>query len=520
VAALRDGRPARAAWSALPGEDWPTALAQLAGAELAAGRGSILIVPDARDLARVDAALKAELGPARHVALSAELGPQARYRRWLAVRRGGVQVVAGTRAAAYAPVGNLGLLAIWDDGDDLHAEQRAPYPHVRDVLALRSTLERSALLIGGYARTVEAQLLLDSGWARAIAADRAVLRAAAPRVRAVGDDVELARDPGATAARLPSLAWRTAREALALDRPVLIQVPRRGHLAALSCRNDGAPARCPTCAGPLSAASATAPMQCRWCGRIAVDWSCPVCGRRALRAGVIGSARTAEELGRAFPDTAVRLSGGDAVLDRVPDEPALVVATPGAEPAVGDSPGDGPGYGAALLLDGWALLGRPDLRAAEETLRRWMAAAALVRAGGPVIVGADAAVPAVQALIRWDPGAFAARELSERAELGFPPAVRMAALTGQPAALRQLVDTARQVAESTQLPPDAELLGPVPAPSRRGDRDDQAIERLLIRVPRPQGAQLAAALHAAAAIRSARKAPDPVRIELDPQQLA
>ena len=44
--------------------------------------------------------------------------------------------------------------------------------------------------------------------------------------------------------------------------------------------------------------------------------------------------------------------------------PALVVATPGAEPqAVG-------GYAAALLLDGWMLLGRPSLRAAEEAFLR------------------------------------------------------------------------------------------------------------------------------------------------------
>ena len=44
------------------------------------------------------------LGPGRHVALSADLGPAERYRRWLAVRRGRVRVVIGTRAAAFAPV--------------------------------------------------------------------------------------------------------------------------------------------------------------------------------------------------------------------------------------------------------------------------------------------------------------------------------------------------------------------------------------------------------------------------------
>jgi primosomal protein N' (replication factor Y) len=217
-----------------------------------------------------------------------------------------------------------------------------------------------------------------------------------------------------------------------------------------------------------------------------------------MRAVVVGAQRTAEELGRAFPGVAIRLSGRDHVLDTVPDEAAVVVATPGAEPACAG------GYGAALLLDGWALLSRPDLRAAEETLRRWANAAALVRAGAPVIVGADAGVPAVQALIRWDAAGFAARELSERGELGFPPATRMAAITGAPAAVAETVHAAR-------LPPDAQVNGPVPL--------DGDAERVLIRVRRADGLELAQALKAAAALRSARRAAEPVRIVLDPAEL-
>jgi primosomal protein N' (replication factor Y) len=502
--AVRDGRPARAAWTALPDEDWPARLAEAALAALAGGRGSLLVVPDARDLARVDAALTQVLGRGRHVCLAAGLGPSARYRRWLAVRRGDVRVVAGTRAAAYAPVRDLGLAAIWDDGDDVLAEQRAPYPHVRDVLVLRSARPGTALLLGGLTRTAETAQLVAAGWAHSIAAPRSVLRAVAPRVRPTGDDVELARDPGAVAARLPSLAWRTARQALEAGDPVLVQVPRTGHLGGLSCRFDGTPARCAHCHGPLRSRSTQSAPTCGWCARPAADWACPECGRSQLRAGVVGAARTAEELGRAFPGATVRQSGGDAVLDTVPDGPALVVATPGAEPR---APG---GYGAALLLDGWALLGRPDLRAGEETLRRWLGAASLVRPGGQVVVAADAAIPAVQALVRWDPAGYAERELAERMELRFPPAVRMAALTGQPGAARDLLSVAR-------LPEPHELLGPVPMAAEPGRVGDAPPERMLVRVPRSEGAALAAALHAAAATRSARKAPDAVRIELDPR---
>ena len=100
-------------------------------------------------------------------------GPAERYRRWLAVRRGSIRAVIGTRAAAYAPVADLGLLAIWDDGDDLHDEPRAPYANTRDVLVLRSAQTGAALLVGGYARTPEAQQLVASGWAHEIVADRA-----------------------------------------------------------------------------------------------------------------------------------------------------------------------------------------------------------------------------------------------------------------------------------------------------------------------------------------------------------
>jgi primosomal protein N' (replication factor Y) len=497
LGAVASGRPARAVWNVLPGDDWPARLAEAAGTALAGGRGSITVVPDARDVARVDAAMTAVLGAGRHVALTADLGPSQRYRRWLAVRRGQVKVGVGTRAAAYAPVSDLGLLAIWADGDDLHAEPRAPYPHARDVLVLRSAQVGAPLLIAGHARTAEAQQLVETGWAHEVIAERAVLRAAAPRAVAIGDDVEQARDPAASAARLPSLAWRTARSAHETG-PVLVQVPRRGYVPALACVRDRTPARCATCSGPLAAGGRNAVPACRWCGRPATDWTCPVCGGRAMRASVVGSTRTAEELGRAFPGVPVRTSGGDRVLASVDGRPALVVATPGAEPVA-----DG-GYAAALLLDGWALLSRADLRAGEETVRRWANAAALVRPQAPVVIGADASVPAVQAMVRWDPAGHAARELAERAELGFSPAVRMASVTGSAAAVAEVLAAAA-------LPSDAQVIGPVPS--------DKDTERVLVRVSRASGAALAAALKTAAASRSARKSAEPVRIVLDPVEL-
>jgi primosomal protein N' (replication factor Y) (superfamily II helicase) len=512
LAALAGGRAPRAAWSALPGPHWPEEIAVAAATASAAGKGTLIVVPDARDLALVDAALADVLGPGRHVCLSAGLGPAERYRRWLAVARGQVRVVAGTRSAMFAPVAGLGLVVIWDDGDDLHAEPRAPYPHVREVLALRAHRSQAAALLGGFARTTEVTQLVDSGWAAALTADRATVRRCAPRITAAGDDAELARDEAARSARIPGLALRTAREALASG-PVLFQVPRRGYVVAVACERCGARARCLACGGPLALPGAGAAAQCGWCGKHAPP-RCAECGQPGLRALVIGAGRTAEELGRAFPAASVRTSGGAEVLAEVGSEPAVIVATPGAEPRASG------GYAAAVLLDGWALLGRASLRASEEALRRWLNAAALVRAagsgadGGSVVVVAESTLAPVQALVRWDPVTQAERELAERRELRFPPAVRVAALTGPRRAVQDVVAGA-------ELPAGAEVLGPVPAPDGRSDQEqgEAAAVRVLVRVDRRSGTALACALRAAQAIRTARKDSGVVRLQLDPAEL-
>jgi primosomal protein N' (replication factor Y) len=212
---------------------------------------------------------------------------------------------------------------------------------------------------------------------------------------------------------------------------------------------------------------------------------------------VVGARRTAEELGRAFPSTPVVASGGDHVVDTVPGRPAIVVATPGAEP-VAES-----GYAAVLLLDTWLPLARADLRAEEEALRRWLNAAGLVTPGGSVLVVGDPAHPTLQALVRWDPSGHARREAAARAEAHLPPASRMASITGDPGAVDDAVTL-------LDRPPGTEVLGPVGL--------DDGESRIVVRVPRPHGAALARALGEVQRVRAARKL-DPVRIQVDPVTL-
>lgn len=514
--ALREGGRPRAAWQVIPSSepsgDWATGLASAARATLQGGRGSVLIVPDHRDLQRLRAACAQVLGEGAFVELTAELGPAARYRAYLAALRGSVRVVIGTRAAAFAPVGELGLVALLDDGDDLLSEPRAPYPHARDVLALRASAANAGALFAGYSRTAEIQQWLDRRWLRELAADSGHVRHTAPRVRVTADsDFALERDPVAKSARMPREVFELMRGALPQG-PVLVQVPRAGYQLALVCQSCREPARCTFCEGPVQTrrhatavpGSVIAPPSCSWCGRLQVAWSCRICGSTSLRAPVVGAERTAEELGKAFPGTPVRQSRGGTVLDSVPGTPAIVVATPGAEP-----PADG-GYAGAVLLDTALLLLRSDLRASEEALRRWLNAVALVRGGadgGSVIAAGESSSRALQALVRLDPGGLARRELEERGEAHFPPAVKMVVVEGRSESLTEFT-------ELVQLPPDAELLGPVELGLQ--PHTDLVLHRLTLRAPLAEGTALVKAVKDVTAIRSARKSDGALRVRVDP----
>lgn len=474
VAVLDDG--GRAAVEAVPqlrdgGEAWAQLLAASATRMLAAGRSSILIVPDHRDLDRLLTALES-LVPGESVVRydSRQTNPD-RYRGFLRTLEESPCIVVGNRSAVYAPV-EAGLVAVWDDGDPLLGEQLAPYVNARDAALLRQELEQSALLFAGHTRTTDVERLVAHGWLRDVRAARRVL----PKV--VLSTPQEMEQPAAQ--RMPSSAFLAARAAAA-EGPVLVQVSRPGFSPSLVCAECRAPARCPHCGGPLGARHRGAVPVCGWCGRSARAWACPACSSTKLRLASSGSERTADELGRAFPGIRVIVADSAHPVERVDAKPALVVATRGAEPLAAG------GYRAVVLLDGPRMLQAPDLRIGEACLRWWSNAAALAAPGAPIhLVGVSGAVG--MALATWNQAGYARSELESRAPLHMPPTARVALVEGSAAAVSRALVALGELA----LPADA-VLGPVPVDSE----DVPPRVRALVRFDYGAGSRVATVLRAA-----------------------
>lgn len=494
-----EGPVPRASLTLDAADTW-TDVAADAIADLDPARGALVIAPDQRDVARLSRVLD-ERG-IEHEILAGTEGPEKRYRTFRRILRGATRVVLGNRSAAFAPVQDLALVICWDEADDLLEEPRAPYPHTRTVLQCRSAEERCALLFLSASDSVTLRALADRGYLARLEPVPAPVTAVRPRIVAM-DEYLREREGPSGRSRLPQEAMRVIRRGLERG-PVLVQVPRSGYVPAIACTFCRTRALCPHCSAPLSLSGRHGPLHCRVCGRREDGYRCPECDRTEVRAMVVGSARTAEELHRAFPDAPLKVAGGahGPLEDDAVPETAIIVATPGAEPAPRDR------YAACLLLDADALLGRAAFDADVEAVRRWRGAISLVRSaedGGEVLVVGTSTLPAIRDLVAHRSSFFLDRVLDDRHELDLPPFSRVAEIVGDREACRAFL-------ESVELPDGTDVFGPVDLEGP----DSAGRARAVVRLEPARSRQLADALRAGIAARSARKAKGSLRVRLDP----
>lgn len=465
LGAIVGGQSPRIVWQALPGmvgsaPRWMLQLRDLIAAAITSHRRAIVVLPAQRDVQRVIDLCEA-IG-LRALAAGSANQPASRWRAFTLSLLGHVDVVVGTRSAVWAPQPDLGVTIVVDDADPLLREQHAPRPEAWRIAAART----GASVYLSLARSPRAQLLVERGEAISVTPTRAQLKTCGARVIVGDDDAPIST-------RLPTRVFQVAREALARG-PVLFVVPRAGYVKYLRCSGCGEQLRCPTCAGPLHA-SGGGQLQCGWGGHLVSAWQCPSCKATSWRASAIGSERTAEELGRAFHGVPVRVSGRrTGIIGQVDAKPAIVVATPGAEPIASG------GYAAGVVLDGAVLSSRTELEATDRITTQLARAWALIRADATFVLSGHLDEAVAQALIRADFPNFAARTLNERAELHLPPVATMAALVSARASLGEVATRLQNEIA------DVEILGPLAV--------DEQTDRLYARVPPASSAKLREAI--------------------------
>lgn len=433
------------------GPNWAKKLAKQASAQFELGNSTILCVPDLADIRILEGALAGF--NVEFASMHSELKGSESYSVFLRSLQSSPIVLIGNRNALFAPVHNLGLIALWDDGDHSHIQQQSPYIHSRDIALMRAQIDNCSIHFAAHVRSTEISRLVQIGYLK--------------------DQTEVFALPkvanSESAQRLDTAAWLAIREASATG-PVLVQVAAKGNSTSLYCSTCSERASCSDCNGPLWINEKNQ-NTCRWCNRISIDARCGECGAQKFRQGRAGATRTSAEIGKMFPGTKILTSSGPERLQQVDDKPKVVVSTPGAEPVAAG------GYKAVVLLDADQLLRRDTMRATEDAVRAWSNAIALMSPQGrALIVGLSGRLATDLSL--WNQAEIASRELESRIELGLPPALRVATIVADRARLEEC-SAAISAIEGV------EIFGP-------SMRDGQL--RLLIKFSFSAGAKLSEAL--------------------------
>ena len=438
--------------------DWCWLFLRAAVQAIQAGKSALLIVPE-RDQINQLAALLSSMGLQNLI--STWLPGAKKSDRFTNFHRALIQdksIVIGSRSAIYAPVRNLGVIALFDDGDDSLREQGSPYTHAREIALMRATDDVKLLFAANY-RSLEIQRLVEIGYLK---------------------DMEMKLPPARIsysppAQRLDAASFKLMREALEVG-PVLVLIPRKGNSATVYCAGCDQRLACNNCKGPIWE-NEKGEYRCRVCQGI--SHSCAACGSNKLRRGRTGSTRTAAEFGKAFPGITISEFTSDTKPTAIKKSKHLILATPGSAPRVQL------GYAALLILDSDVWLAMPQLRSEQTAVRDWMEAIELLSDTGRAhIAGVDQDLG--QALSLGQHRALAASAFREVNSLSLPPAARIATLEGTQDTITQALDVANR-AGATVL---------------RSNLSDSA--SALIRFSYSQGAEVSASLKALALKTNAR----------------
>ena len=397
---------------------------------LDAGRSSILLVPEIGLTPAVAADLHQVFGDEVAI-LHSGLSDAERAEQWHRIRRGEARVVAGTRSAVFAPVGDLALIIVDEEQDSSYKQEETPRYHARDVAVMRAKMAGAGatVVLGSATPSLESYYNAKKNkYALVELPDRVEMRPL-PEVEIVDMRQEF-QETGQEQVISRKLA-EEIRERLEKKEQVMVLLNRRGYSPVVLCRACGKTLQCKNCAVSMTHHKRDGKMECHYCGHVEhIPDKCALCGSEYVYFVGTGSEKLEELLHGMFPQARIGRLDRDTVRGREDFEQALNALNEGALDMLVGTQMIAKGHdihGVTLVgvVGADMALGLPDFRAAERTFQLLTQVAGRAGRGqspGKVVLQTYFQEHyAVQFAARHDFAGFYEKELQFRAWMHYPP---------------------------------------------------------------------------------------------------
>jgi primosomal protein N' (replication factor Y) len=395
---------------------------------LDAGRSSILLVPEIGLTPAVAADLHQVFGDEVAI-LHSGLSNAERAEQWHRIRRGEARVVAGTRSAVFAPVGDLALVIVDEEQDSSYKQEETPRYHARDVAVMRAKMAGAAVVLGSATPSLESYYNAKKNKYALVELPDRVEKRPLPEVQIVDMRQEF-QETGQEQVISRKLA-EEIRERLEKKEQVMVLLNRRGYSPVVLCRACGKTLQCENCAVSMTHHKREHKMECHYCGHVAkIPDKCAICGSEYVYFVGTGSEKLEELLHGMFPQARIGRLDRDTVRGREDFEHALNALNEGALDMLVGTQMIAKGHdihGVTLVgvVGADMALGLPDFRAAERTFQLLTQVAGRAGRGnspGKVILQTYFQDHyAVQFAARHDFAGFYDKELQFRAWMHYPP---------------------------------------------------------------------------------------------------
>jgi primosomal protein N' (replication factor Y) len=392
------------------------------------GRSSILLVPEIGLTPAVAADLHQVFGDEVAI-LHSGLSDAERAEQWHRIRRGEARVVAGTRSAVFAPVGDLALVIVDEEQDSSYKQEETPRYHARDVAVMRAKMAGAAVVLGSATPSLESYYNAKKNkYALVELPDRVEMRPL-PEVEIVDMRQEF-QETGQEQVISRKLA-EEIRERLEKKEQVMVLLNRRGYSPVVLCRACGKTLQCKNCAVSMTHHKRERKMECHYCGHVEhIPDKCAHCGSEYVYFVGTGSEKLEELLHGMFPQARIGRLDRDTVRGREDFEHALNALNEGGLDMLVGTQMIAKGHdihGVTLVgvVGADMALGLPDFRAAERTFQLLTQVAGRAGRGqspGKVVLQTYFQEHyAVQFAARHDFAGFYEKELQFRAWMHYPP---------------------------------------------------------------------------------------------------
>jgi primosomal protein N' (replication factor Y) len=393
---------------------------------LASGRQALLLVPEINLTPQLEGRVRARFPEAEVFSLHSELAEAARERNWRAAFAGEASIILGTRLSIFTPMPRLGLIIIDEEHDPSFKQQDGMRYSARDVGVFRAHQLGIPILLGSATPSLESWANAQNGrYGLLTLNQRANPDASLPAVHII-DTRKMVMQEGVSEPLIAAIKERLAR-----GEQSLVFLNRRGYAPVLACPACGWISRCTRCAANMVLHLADRRLRCHHCGcEHRVPKACPTCGNQDIHPFGRGTQRLEAWLQAQFPEARVLRVDRDSVKSRKQWEAMLDLIHGGeADILVGTQMlakgHDFPKLTLVGALGADAALYAADWRAPERLFAQLMQVAG--RAGraelkGEVLIQTEYPDhPLFAALADHDYPGFAAQQLKEREQAGFPP---------------------------------------------------------------------------------------------------